>query len=236
MSEKLVSTGKYKVVWDKQRKCYIREHDKVWLDANGFYELKSIVEYEDGKYIIHHINGNRSDNRLENLKLLTRSEHAKLHACYRDKEVNLRISNKMKGVPKSDETKLKMRIAKQTNPPRGMLGKHHSEETKQKMRNSNKQTWANKSDEEKLQWKQKLSDSCKGKPAPNKGIPMSQDAKDNLSNYWKNKYADGYMPPSLGRIFVTNEVENHQIKKEDLQKYLDMGYRLGMRRRKNDNE
>ena len=30
--------------------------------------------------VIHHINGNRHDDRIENLKLMTQSEHAKLHA------------------------------------------------------------------------------------------------------------------------------------------------------------
>ena len=46
------------------------EHRVVWERANG-----PILP----KRIIHHINGNKSDNRLENLECITQSEHMKLH-------------------------------------------------------------------------------------------------------------------------------------------------------------
>lgn len=43
---------------------------KIWRDANG--------EIPKG-YIIHHVNFNSLDDRLENLKLVTRSEHINIH-------------------------------------------------------------------------------------------------------------------------------------------------------------
>lgn len=52
----------------------IDEHRLVWTKSNG--------EIPKG-YVIHHINGNKKDNRLENLEMMTYDEHNKLHTTGR---------------------------------------------------------------------------------------------------------------------------------------------------------
>ncbi|MBT3582788.1 HNH endonuclease [Candidatus Woesearchaeota archaeon] len=49
---------------------YILEHRFIWEQSNG--------EIPKG-FQIHHINENKQDNRIENLQLLSNSEHQKLH-------------------------------------------------------------------------------------------------------------------------------------------------------------
>lgn len=49
---------------------YIKEHRDIWKYYNG-----EIPE----KMVIHHINRNKKDNRIENLQLMTNSEHTSFH-------------------------------------------------------------------------------------------------------------------------------------------------------------
>ena len=47
-----------------------REHRVIYEAANG--------PIPEG-YVVHHTNGDRSDNRLENLEAMSRAEHIRLH-------------------------------------------------------------------------------------------------------------------------------------------------------------
>jgi hypothetical protein len=63
---------------DASKTGYIREHRLVFESGIGRRLLR--------REIVHHKNGIKSDNRFENLELLSRSEHMKHH--YEDREVD----------------------------------------------------------------------------------------------------------------------------------------------------
>ena len=91
--EELISEFGYILVYcpghpfphDKTNKCTrVFKHRLVIEENYQLFDAKYFIEIE-GKfylrpeYVVHHINEIRDDNRLENLQILTVSEHTKLH-------------------------------------------------------------------------------------------------------------------------------------------------------------
>ena len=75
--------GHEKLRDDGYIKVYVPEHPKAASDG---YIMKHhlVMEQHLGQfipddYVVHHINHNRADNRIENLELMTFKEHSRLH-------------------------------------------------------------------------------------------------------------------------------------------------------------
>lgn len=125
--------------------------------------------------------------------------------------------------------------------PRGMLGKtqtdyQRSHQSKFMMGNKiaegSKGRLGQKSSVETCK---RISDSLKGRTAPNKGIPMSDSQREYLSAVMSKYYEDHpearedrsrlLSKQNEGRVWITNGVDNKFIYEEDLSSY--PGYRPG---------
>jgi hypothetical protein len=51
----------------------------MWTNKGHVLEHRFITNTTDPKLIVHHIDGNKLNNKLDNLKVMTQSEHKRLH-------------------------------------------------------------------------------------------------------------------------------------------------------------
>ena len=80
-SGRLKQSSGYILILDKQnssanRSEYVLEHYAVWEKVYG--------KIPNG-YIIHHLNGVRDDNRIENLSAMSRRDHHRLFIPYQER-------------------------------------------------------------------------------------------------------------------------------------------------------
>jgi hypothetical protein len=73
-------------VWTCRGRVYIRVHNHPSANSNGYVlRARVVAETAIGRSLakgehVHHINGDKSDDRPENLQVLTVQQHHKLHA------------------------------------------------------------------------------------------------------------------------------------------------------------
>lgn len=92
---------------------YVPNHPKAC--NNRIYEHRLIIEQKLGHYLelnemVHHINGIRDDNRIENLIVLKKSQHHSLHAKnVRSDKWKKSISKSLMGHKVSKKTREKIK-------------------------------------------------------------------------------------------------------------------------------
>lgn len=127
---------------------------------------------------------------------------------------------------------------------RNTLGKHRSDDFKQKISN------ARKGKHLSVETKEKLRQVNLGRVSPNKGVPMSEAQKLKISKSRKGYKMTDSQKEKLrqanlgkvqsevtkqkrsesmkGRIYINNGKENKRIYANELDKYLTSGYKLGI--------
>jgi hypothetical protein len=152
-----------------------KPHRKAWYDHYGDIPVDS-----DGvTFEIHHINGDRTDNRIENLTCVSIIDHYNIHLAQGDAYACESIHRRMTENRLIREGKLTRLSLKGKNHP--LYGIGHTEETKRKLSENhhdvsgkNNPMYGRKHTEES---RRKMSQS---KIGINKGVPKSPETKEKM--------------------------------------------------------
>ena len=97
---KLDKGGYYVITTRKEGSHHKRLHHLIWSEHYGKPVPKG--------YIIHHLNMNKTDNRIQNLQCVSTSSHSHFHSTNRNEETIIRMSKSHIGFKHSEETKRKI--------------------------------------------------------------------------------------------------------------------------------
>lgn len=195
-------------------------HKEIWLSA--FEEVKSSEGFNQKLSDAH--KGKPSPtkgyrwytNGVEDIYLPPDSEIPEGFMKGKCKEVSQetreKLSSSLKGKTRTEETRDKMkesskkRFENKDNHP--WTGKHHSDETKEKLRK------ANLGREVSEETRRRMSESAK-KRTGRAGFTQTDESRSKISRRL------------TGLVCVTDEVILKRVKPEDVQFYLDLGWRKG---------
>ena len=84
-----------------------KDGNRVFKDEHRLIMEQYLGRKLTRKEVVHHINGDKSDNRIENLQLMTLSEHSKMHSRFRPvkEETKEKLRKKFKHRPASNRNK-----------------------------------------------------------------------------------------------------------------------------------
>lgn len=83
-----------------------RKDGYVVIGHNKIFEHRRIMEQHLGRKlgkdeVVHHVSGDRSDNRIENLQLMTQSTHTAMHSSGRGKAIDTNKVQELKSAGKT---------------------------------------------------------------------------------------------------------------------------------------
>ncbi|MCH7795763.1 MAG: HNH endonuclease [Proteobacteria bacterium] len=79
-----ISKRGYRMLYSPQGS--VPEHHAVWRSNNAWVRIPD-------NWVVHHINQDKLDNRIENLALMPEEYHLKLHAALRERDENGRFQS-----------------------------------------------------------------------------------------------------------------------------------------------